>query len=143
MNNICIETADWQTDQQALIGIRTRVFVEEQQIPAELEIDSLDAECLHVKAVNACGDIVGTARLLPSHYIGRMCVLKEYRDQGIGGSMLAYLLDYASCNGFQSVKLHAQISALPFYQRYGFIPDSEIFMEAGIKHQHMTLSLAK
>lgn len=143
MSDISIEKADWQTDQHVLIGIRTRVFIDEQKVPVDMEIDGLDPECLHVKAISSSGNIIGTARLLPNHYIGRMCVLKEYRHKGAGAAMLVYLIDFARQNGFRSLSLNAQISALPFYQRYGFKPDSEIFVEAGIKHKHMTLSLAK
>jgi len=141
MTEVQVELADWQHDHQALSAIRTQVFVEEQHVPIELEIDPQDEKCIHIKATIAQGQIVGTARLLPSRYIGRMCVLKSYRQQGIGGKMLQYLIDFSIQQGFKNVKLNAQLSALPFYQKFGFIADSEIFLEAGIEHKHMTLKL--
>lgn len=143
MTDIRIEYADWHSDQQALIDLRTQIFIDEQHVPAELEIDGKDPDCLHVKAIGSSGELIGTARLLPDHYIGRMCVLKQYRHNGVGGAMLAFLINHARQHEIQCLKLNAQVSALPFYQRYGFEPDSEIFMEAGIMHKHMTLTLAK
>lgn len=143
MNEISIQIADWVEDQVSLIDVRTRVFVDEQKVPVELEVDGLDSDCLHIKAVNSDGEIIGTARLLPSHYIGRMCVLKEYRNLGVGGLMLSFLIDAANTERIKTLMLNAQIDALPFYQRFGFIEDSEIFMDAGIQHKHMTLKLTK
>ena len=103
-----------------------------------MEIDGLDPDCLHVKAVSKKGDIIGTARLLPNHYVGRMCVHADYRNRGVGGRMLQYFIDYADAHGFPALMLNAQLSALPFYQKFGFVADSKIFMEADIAHRHMT-----
>ena len=141
-NKFIIQKAYWSSDQAQLIKVRTQVFVEEQQVPSEIEIDGKDAECSHVKALNSDGEVIGTARLLPTHYIGRMCVLKAYRHLGIGAEMLSYFINYARQNQIPSLKLNAQISALPFYQKFDFICDSEVFIEADIEHVHMTLSLA-
>ncbi len=143
MTEIRIEKARWDVDQQALIAIRTEVFVEEQKVPAELEIDGLDAECQHVKALSPDNRIIGTARLLPSHYVGRMCVHRDWRKQGVGGRMLQYFIDHARAQHYPALMLNAQVSALPFYQRYGFVADSDIFLEADIEHRHMTLQLAE
>ena len=139
---IIIEQANWHNDQTKLITVRTRVFVQEQRVPADLEIDGMDAISLHVKAITPNGNVVGTARLLPSHYIGRMCVLNDYRKAGIGTRMLSFFIDYARQNKFDSLMLNAQITALHFYQQLGFIADSDVFIEADIEHVHMTLSLA-
>lgn len=143
MTDISVELADWDRDQHQLVDIRTRVFVDEQQVPVSLETDGLDPQCLHIKAVNSASECVGVARLLPSHYIGRMCVLKEYRQQGIGGSMLNFIVAIARHNNYEALYLNAQLSALSFYRKYEFIDDSDIFMEAGIAHKHMTLNLVK
>jgi len=141
-SKITVRQAHWGTDQKQLINVRTRVFVEEQQVPSEIEIDGKDVDCFHIKALNAENEVIGTARMLPTHYIGRMCVLKEYRQMGIGGNMLLYFINYARQQQTKSLMLNAQITALPFYQKFGFIPDSEVFIEADIEHIHMTLSLA-
>ncbi|MBT3206384.1 MAG: GNAT family N-acetyltransferase [Gammaproteobacteria bacterium] len=141
-NKFIIQKAHWNSDQVQLINVRTQVFVEEQQVPRDIEIDGKDAECSHVKALNLDGEVIGTARLLPTNYIGRMCVLKAYRHLGIGAEMLSYFINYARQNHIPSLRLNAQISAIAFYQKYGFICDSEVFIEADIEHIHMTLSLA-
>jgi len=143
MTDISILQADWAQDKDQLTNVRTRVFIEEQKVPVDLEIDGLDPQCLHVKALNQAGIIVGTARLLPNHYIGRMCVDRPYRQHGVGGGMLQFFIDYAHRQHFPALMLNAQISALDFYQKYGFVADSEIFLEADIAHRHMTLDLTQ
>jgi predicted GNAT family N-acyltransferase len=143
MTDIRIESADWQQDQQQLIALRTEVFVDEQKVPVDMEIDGMDPQCLHVKAVDAGGNIIGTARLLPNRYVGRMCVKNSHRKQGVGGNMLQFFIDYARQNQLPALMLNAQISAQSFYQAYGFEADSKIFMEADIEHIHMTLLLSE
>jgi len=140
-DDIHILEADWERDRDGLIAVRTRVFVEEQQVPPELEIDGMDPQCRHVKAVDGQGQIIGTGRLLPDAHVGRMCVLPEYRGRGIGGRLLQHFIDLAQHERLPELVLHAQVSALPFYQRYGFEVISEVFMEAGIEHQTMRLVL--
>jgi predicted GNAT family N-acyltransferase len=136
-----IQFADWEEDAKQLTSLRHKVFVDEQNVPIEIEIDDMDVECLHIKAVLNNGQIIGTARLLPSNYVGRMCVSREYRGQGIAGAMLEFIIQYAKHQNLQSLHLNAQISAQTLYERYGFVADSDIFMEAGIQHRHMSLPL--
>ena len=142
-SEVKVQLAHWEQDQQQLIMLRTRVFIDEQKVPAELEIDGLDDVCIHLKALNPAGQFIGTSRLLPSHYIGRMCVLKEYRNQGAGSQMLKYFIRHALVRGIPHLMLNAQLTALPFYQAFGFVQDSEVFIEADIAHVHMTLTLAE
>ncbi len=137
---ITVSMADWERDQDSLMHIRNKVFVEEQRVPMDEEIDGYDPHCVHVMAM-VDDKVVGTARLLPNQYIGRMCVLAEYRGLGVGGLMLSFLLEHARAQQFPSIMLNAQLTALPFYQKYGFEADSEVFIEAGIDHKHMTLKL--
>lgn len=124
------------------MAVRRKVFIEEQNVPAELEMDGKDASCQHVKAINEAGIVIGTARLLPSSYVGRMCVLKAFRHQGAGAKMLSWFIEHANRHHYKILKLNAQLSAVTFYQQFGFIKDSDVFMEADIEHVHMTLCLA-
>lgn len=133
-----IETADWQADKSALIELRTRVFVKEQKVPADMEIDEQDQGCQHYKVTDPDDKIVATARLLPNAYIGRMCVDRGLRGSGIGGALLKYIIEHAEERGIKQFHLNAQVDAIPFYQRFGFVTDSDVFVEAGIDHQHMT-----
>lgn len=130
----------WADDSDTLMQLRTRVFVEEQNVSAALEIDGKDSECQHVKAI-VDGLVIGTGRLLPNGFIGRMCVLAEYRNRNIGTMMLKNLVQQALDSGHQKVLLNAQSYIIPFYQKFGFRVDSEEFIEAGILHRLMVLNL--
>ena len=140
MSEIKVVTAVWSEDSEELTKLRTRVFVEEQKVPGSLEIDGRDAECLHVKAMND-NICIGTGRLLANGYIGRMCVLDEYRGQGIGTMMLKNLIEQAINAGHRQVTLNSQSYAIPFYQKNDFTTVSEEFIEAGIPHRRMVRHL--
>jgi len=140
MSEIKVVTAVWSEDSEELTKLRTRVFVEEQKVPGSLEIDGRDAECLHVKAMND-NICIGTGRLLANGYIGRMCVLDEYRGQGIGTMMLKNLIEQAINAGHRQVTLNSQSYAIPFYQKNEFTTVSEEFIEAGIPHRRMVRHL--
>ncbi len=130
----------WADDGDTLMQLRNRVFVEEQKVSAALEIDGKDSECQHVKAI-VDGLVIGTGRLLPNGFIGRMCVLAEYRNRNIGTMMLENLVQQALDRGHQKVLLNAQSYIIPFYQKYGFRIDSDEFIEADIPHRRMILNL--
>ncbi len=127
------EIVDFDSHREQLYKIRNKVFVEEQGVPESIEHDSDDPLCQHVLAY--CGGVaVGTGRLTPEGRIGRMAVLPEYRRQSIGSLMLEKLLKEAESRGYVEVKLAAQVSAVTFYERYGFVAEGAIFQEAGIDH---------
>lgn len=136
-----VEAADWHRDLEALRGIRTIVFVHEQRVPVEEEWDALDPECEHVLARDTAGTPIGTGRLTPQRKIGRMAVLAAWRSRGVGGAMLSHLIGRARMRGWPEVRLHAQVSALAFYRRHGFVTCGENFMEAGIEHKPMCLEI--
>jgi len=125
--------------------IRTEVFVEEQQIPAELEWDEADKGCVHAVAYNRFGMALATGRLL-EHVpgvakIGRMAVVRSMRGSRIGRSVLDALMQAARERGFREAVLHAQLSAAPFYARAGFAERGPQFDEAGIPHVEMVRAL--
>ncbi|WP_373987081.1 GNAT family N-acetyltransferase [Duganella sp. BuS-21] len=132
-----IKLGDWTTLSDDAKLVRFEVFVQEQNVPAELEMDSLDALCLHAVAYGADGVPVGTARLLPDGHIGRMAVRKPGRGSGIGGALLQALMEQAKARGDKVVMLSAQTHAAPFYERHGFRIEGDEFFEAGIAHIHM------
>lgn len=133
-----IRTTRWEEDQERLKQVREKVFVEEQQVPLELEWDGEDAEAIHLLALDTNLHPIGTARLLPSGQIGRMAVIKEWRKQGVGSALLEQLLTEAKQVNYPELFLNAQLSALPFYEQLGFHAEGEVFHEAGIPHQRMT-----
>jgi predicted GNAT family N-acyltransferase len=132
-----IVPVDYAGSLEALRAVREAVFVLEQQVPAELELDALDPRCRHVLARDAAGLPIGTARLAPDGRIGRMAVLRAWRGRGVGSALLQALLRLAREDGRDRVSLHAQAGAIDFYRRHGFVPVGERFMEAGIEHLAM------
>ncbi|MCP4186260.1 MAG: GNAT family N-acetyltransferase [Gammaproteobacteria bacterium] len=136
MNNLHVESADWAKDEEALVELRTQVFVNEQKVPPSIEIDGLDPQCKHVKAT-ADGIIIGTGRLLPDGHIGRMCIHKNYRQLGIGSLLLKNLVEQALAANYPHIALNSQSYAIPFYEKNGFVVDSEEFIDAGIPHRCM------
>ncbi|MFU8817628.1 MAG: GNAT family N-acetyltransferase, partial [Pseudomonadales bacterium] len=103
--------------------------------------DGEDEASSHFLALNAAGQPLGCARLLPSGQIGRMAVLREHRGGGLGTRLLQEAIEAAKRQGMPRVSLHAQIQAEGFYRKAGFLPLGEVFMEAGIPHREMELAL--
>jgi predicted GNAT family N-acyltransferase len=131
-----IELMTWEQARAHASPIRFTVFVEEQGVPFEIELDEHDGRCVHAIAYEGT-HAVGTARLLPDGHIGRMAVLKDWRNKGIGGLMLQKLIERARARGDREIVLSAQINAARFYQAHGFIPHGDEYLEAGIRHQEM------
>jgi len=129
----------WQDNSEALSNVRRIVFIKEQHVPEALELDELDLVCHHVLITDADNQPIATGRISPDGRIGRMAVLKEYRGQGIGSALLAALLEYAGQEHYAGIYLHAQLTAIPFYEKHGFMVDGEPFMDAGILHKNMIL----
>jgi predicted GNAT family N-acyltransferase len=140
---IRIELSSWEEAREEATRIRFTVFVEEQRVPAEMEMDENDEYCIHAIAFAADGRAVGTGRLLPDAHIGRMAVLKEWRGQGIGAAVLEALIEEARRRGEVEVALSAQTHAIEFYRRHGFSEEGKVYEEAGIPHQAMRKMLSQ
>ena len=131
---------DWTALSADAKIIRFEVFVEEQKVPAELEMDHMDAVCVHAVAYDGTSTPIGTGRLLPDGHIGRMAVRKGARGSGVGGALLQALMAQAKARGDRQVMLSSQTHAAPFYERHGFQIEGDEFFEAGIAHINMTYS---
>lgn len=136
-----VETVGFAACADELLRVREVVFVDEQQVPPELERDALDPQCLHVVARDGDGRAIGAGRLTPERQVGRMAVLRDWRGRGVGEAMLAALVAAARDQGWRELWLNAQVGALDFYRRLGFLPYGPRFMEAGIEHQAMRRKL--
>ncbi len=123
----------------ACLALRRRVFVEEQRVPPELEVDGLDPTATHVVALQA-DQVVGTARMRTVAGAGkaeRVAVAPEARGQGVGAALMSCLEGIASERGLQVMTLHAQEAAIPFYERIGYEAYGPRFDDAGIPHRAM------
>ena len=137
--SVTVVTGPWSQLGAAASAIRHEVFVDEQRVPLELELDEFDAGALHALACDG-ERALGTGRLLPDGHIGRMAVRRQSRGSGIGSLLLLALMQQARQRGDSTVVLHAQLSARGFYERHGFTAEGAVFMDAGIAHIAMRLS---
>ena len=135
-----VELMPWERAKAEASRIRFKVFVEEQGVPREIELDEFDERCLHALALEE-GRAIGTGRLLPDGHIGRMAVLEGWRGRGVGSRILESLIGAARARGDRQVLLSAQVHAAEFYRQHGFEPMGEIYEEAGIPHRAMRLGL--
>lgn len=138
---VIVRVGSWEALAAVVTPIRFRVFVDEQGVPAEMELDEFDEVSCHALAL-AGADPVGTGRLLPDGHIGRMAVLADWRGRGVGTALLEALIVEAARRGMVRLALSAQTHALGFYTRFGFEPEGEVYDEAGLPHQAMVKTLA-
>jgi len=136
-------------DFASALAIRQRVFVEEQKVPIEIEQDEFDSVATHVLLL-ADGVAVGTGRLFADPVqqnmakLGRVALLPEYRGLHLGQVIIAQLMEEIKKTGmFRKVSIHAQVSAVGLYGRFGFVRVGEEFLEAGIRHVEMVRDLTK
>jgi predicted GNAT family N-acyltransferase len=133
----------WDTSQVELLEVRREVFVVEQGVPEEIEIDEHDHASIHFLARDAAGVPIGTARLLPEGRIGRMAVLASWRRSGVGRALLSAAVETARARGDSRLYLHAQVHSISFYESLGFSVCGEEFDEADIPHREMECSLLR
>jgi predicted GNAT family N-acyltransferase len=151
MQSLEIITVSSLTEMEEALSVRRRVFIEEQGVPVEIEIDEHDGDPanrntgLHVLG-RQDGRPVATGRLLLESddrhvHIGRVAVLEEMRGQGVGRSIMRALHDLARERGFSAITLAAQTHAIGFYERLGYVAHGDIFLDAGIEHRWMDVEL--
>lgn len=139
-----VKLAETETELEGAIAVRFRVFVAEQAVPAEEELDEADAEALHAIAL-AEGRVVGTGRLVrrgpETMQIGRMAVDQPWRRRGVGSRILEYLEAQATALGYRHSYLHAQEYVKAFYAAHGYQEHGGVFLEANIRHVEMRKEL--
>ncbi|NKB97791.1 MAG: GNAT family N-acetyltransferase [Pseudomonadales bacterium] len=131
----------WLDKHESLKEIRFEVFVTEQNVPIEEELDGFDETSTHFLALNDAGQTLGCARLMNTGQIGRMAVRKSQRGTGLGAELLAAAVAEAKTQGMNKVFLHAQTYAEDFYRKGGFVGLGDRFMDAGIEHTTMEMML--
>ncbi|WP_210530046.1 GNAT family N-acetyltransferase [Rubellimicrobium arenae] len=131
------------TDLETCQRLRRTVFIEEQAVPEDLEVDGLDPDAIHLLAWGD-GHPLGTARLLvkgDTGKIGRVCVLPEARGLGLGAALIRAAVEELGALGLARAKLGSQTHAIPFYERLGFVAEGPVYDDAGIPHRDMVRTL--
>jgi predicted GNAT family N-acyltransferase len=131
-------------DRTACLALRREVFIDEQRVPEDLELDGEDDACSHFLAVADDGAPAGTARL---RIVGdkakaqRVAVRRAWRRQGVGAALMGALEDEARARGARTITLSSQTHAIPFYERLGYVAHGDLYDDAGIPHRDMTKPL--
>jgi len=131
-----VDLVDYYAFKATIHQIRTEVFVHEQRVPPELELDAFDPLAIHALAWWQQHP-VGTGRLLPTGYIGRVAVSRPLRGRGIGKRIMETLMAAAVIRGHRRIRVSAQCHAIAFYRKLGFQEEGPIYQEAGIPHIKM------
>ncbi|WP_336359220.1 GNAT family N-acetyltransferase [Haladaptatus sp. ZSTT2] len=135
-----IHVVESDAEYEDALSVRFRVFVEEQGVPEELEVDEYENDCVHFVAY-IDDDAVGAARLRPLDderaKIERVAVLEPYRGNGLGFELMACVESEAHARGYDHLILNSQVHAKSFYERLGYLQQGDEFEEAGIPHVTM------
>lgn len=127
-------------DRERAFTLRKEVFVKEQGVPLNLELDEHDETAIHF-LVNDGNKTIATARLREIEpkvgKVERVCVLNSYRGKRLGVLIMETVERYASEINYQKLKLNAQAYAVPFYEKLEYVVTSPEFMDAGIPHRAM------
>lgn len=140
INQLEIQTVSWAQAEPHLRAVRTVVFIDEQLVTQEFEWDEIDASAVHLLAT-ADHQPIACLRIIDYTKIGRMAVLKEWRGRGLGMALLRKAIRICQQHGSQRVKLSAQIHAIGFYEKAGFVQVSDVYCDVDIPHVDMQLRL--
>ena len=140
MDRISFKLVENDFELEEAFRLRQVVFVEEQGVDLDIEYDGQDSEALHM-VVKKDNKTIGTARVRFLNAgiakIERMAILKPYRRQGIGRSMMSFLDSELRTRHIEYVSLHAQCIVIAFYESCGYTAIGSTFWEAGIEHVTM------
>jgi predicted GNAT family N-acyltransferase len=139
--------AETVEERAAIFALRMVVFVEEQAVPPDEELDSYDLFATHFlvrltdSSLSEEEGIIGTARLVDRGggvgKVGRVAVRRDHRGRGIGARLMRFIEETARAGGFCRLVLDAQRSAIPFYAKLGYLAEGDVFLDAGIEHRCM------
>ncbi|MEV7771909.1 GNAT family N-acetyltransferase [Kitasatospora sp. NPDC086791] len=150
-SGVVVRVAEGDAELALVRAVRWEVFVVEQNVPEELEYDEYDRTSVHLLAVGADGAALGTGRLIHGDQareltggvegralLGRLAVLSAARGTGLGAELVRAIEAAAAERGATEVELHAQVQALGFYERLGYVAQGPVYDDAGIPHRTMT-----
>jgi len=140
-NNLKVEIVKWIDSHTQLKNIREKVFIQEQKVTPELEWDGMDEKAIHF-LVFKDEEAIGCARAIvikSQMQLGRMAVLKEYRGQGVGSTLIENAIVTAKLKQLSGIHISAQCNAINFYVKFGFEVTGDTYLDAEILHRDMTL----
>ncbi|GAA0432762.1 GNAT family N-acetyltransferase [Lentibacillus halophilus] len=139
-----IKQAATAKEQEDAYSVRSIVFIEEQRVPLELEMDEYDNKAIHLVGYEDNEPIAASRVRFTDSYgkLERICVVQHQRGKSHGSQIIRAMEDTIKQKGFQTATLNAQIRAVSLYKRLGYEVVSDEFMDAGIPHVTMTKSLA-
>ena len=132
----------WVDLEPQLKQIRTEVFIEEQHVPAYIEWDALDADAIHLLALDEKNQPVGCARILKHGRVGGIAVAKPWRGSGLGKALLEKAVQICRRLNMPTINISSQTHAIKFYEKAGFVVTSEAYIDANIWHVDMVLKLS-
>jgi len=135
-----LSTASWNSDQITLRSLRNKINVLELRTPSQIEFDEKDHDAQHI-IVLSNDQAIACGRLTRSGVISRICVLPAFRSLGVGANVLAGLVDLAKQAELTTVRISAKLDTLDFYTQYGFKPEGNVFMHAGLPRQHVSSTI--
>ena len=134
---------NWDQAQSLVRPLREAVFINEQGIPEDLEWDDIDQNARHI-VIMLKNKVIGCARLIVLNqvlHLQRMAITKIFRNLGLGSRLINHSIAIARKKKLVEIKISAQVTVMLFYQKKGFKPLGQIYMEAGIPHQEMSLTV--
>ena len=136
-----VEAVSFVGDNEAKIRlIRSTVFSGEQNVDPAIDFDGNDLTAFHA-LVFVDGKPAGTGRMLADGHLGRIAILNQYRGTGLGSIIIESLIKIAVANGYGRVYLGSQKQAIKFYEKLGFTPFGDEYVEANIEHISMEKTL--
>ena len=143
MNRLDIKKVHDKNDLEKTIIIRKKVFIDEQKVPVDIEIDGFDSEAEHFIAY-LDDKTIGCARIRSKDYkakLERIAIIKEFRGKGFGSKLTKFLIRYCKNKNFKEIYLHSQTNVSDFYKKLGFKAKRKHFFEAGIEHVEMIMKI--
>jgi len=142
VKNLKIQIVGNQKEFDDAIFIRKKVFIEEQQVPIDIEIDGLDDKAEHVIAY-LDNNPIGCARMRITSFakLERIAVMKDHRGKGFGRKITEFLINYCKQKNVDEIRLHAQMYTADFYKKLGFLERGKTFFEADIEHIEMCMKI--
>ncbi len=135
-----IQNVDWEKDKHRLRALREHVFVLEWRVPEASEFDEHDHSAFHVLILSEEGEAIATGRLTQKGELGRIAVKRNHRTLPVYRALFAALIAVAKQNNVPTVNVVCNLESVTYHQSLGFIPDGQVFMDAGVPRQRLKCS---